>query len=195
MFLAAFASLTMTFWQVSVQESTGETSPDQGVVCAFRPTKYSLGSVTYTCKWNIANSAVRGLAGFLTLLLFLIILLKISSPFRTERKIVYILLVLLSWLGSTSWLVLAIWDGNEVRKSHDQCKAITTARCDYARFVGTVICDIGLWVIGWVLSIVFSVWSHKNDFKRAAGLCGRPRRKRRGANNDIPLPSAPPEGF
>jgi len=48
-----------------------------------------------------------------------------NSKYRTERKIVYIVLVVLIWLGTTCWLVLAGWDANEIRLSANNLNAIS----------------------------------------------------------------------
>ena len=135
---------------------------------------------------------MRALAGFLTIAVFLLMALKIGW-FRTERKIVYVILVVLSWLGTTCWLVMAGWDANEIRVAAGRCSQETNAACDFGKYIGTVVIEIALWVFGWVFSIVFSVWLRREDFRRSVGMCGQGPPRRRGDRQRIePMPSAPP---
>jgi hypothetical protein len=139
----------------------------------------------------VPNSAVRLLAGVLTVVFFLLFLMKIGW-YRTNRKIVYILLVAWSWIGTTCWLVLAGWDANEIRVATNECRKFVNYSCHFEKYIGLVIVDIGLWIIGWVFSIIFSVWLKKQDYLQPAGLCGHGRRSRvKGAQALSPMPSAP----
>ena len=185
-FIAAVV-LGLTFWQVSNEGTT----QGPGAVCDFRPGMYTVGSVMTTCMWKVPNSAVRGLAGFLTLGAFWLILAKIGW-WRTTRKIVYIILVTMSWVGCAGWAVIGVWDANEIRVAMNACKAVTNAKCDFGPYIALASVDLILWVVGWVFSIIFSVWISKEDFRRPVGMCGSgmPRGKK-GRAPLQPEPSAP----
>ena len=178
------------FSLISLQVSNEGTTGAAGTVCTFRPGQFSVGSVSTTCIWKTANSAVRGLAGFLTLALWWLFVAKIGW-WRTTRKIVYIVLVCMSWVGSTCWLVLAGWDANEVRLANNACKAISNAQCHFGDYIATVIVDMAIWLLGWAFSIVFSVWLSREDFRRPVGMCAGPKSSRGGGGRAGPEPSAP----
>ncbi len=193
MYVLAGAVLGLSFWQLAFGGVVGGSS-GQGTVCdGLRPSVWTTGTVTTTCVWSEPNAAVRILAGFLTFVVFSLFLLKVTR-FRTDRKIVYVLLVAVSWVGTTCWLVLAGWDANEIRVAAERCSSLSNATCSSTPFIITVIIDILLWITGWIFSIFFSVWMKKEDYKRVVGLCGggRGRHDRSAAASaSLPMPSAP----
>ena len=189
----AAAVIGLSFWQLAFGGVSGGSTSGSAVCDRLHPAVWTTGTVTTTCIWSEANSAVRLLAGFLTLLVFGGLLLK-QTRFRTERKIVYLLLVCVAWLGTTCWLVLAVWDANEIRLSSNYCASLTNASCSFTPFIITVILEIALWIAGWTYCVFFSVWMRKEDYKRSVGLCGGGgggRSESSAKSQPLPMASAP----
>ena len=110
MMLTAGVVIGLSLWQVSNEGSSG--GPGTPINCeGLRPSSYTVNGVTSTCQWYVANSAVRILAACLTVFVFSIILAKIGW-YRTDRKIWFIILLSIVWIGATGWLVIAGWDAN-----------------------------------------------------------------------------------
>lgn len=60
---------------------------------------------------------------------------------------------------------------NELRLSRDWCTTTSARNCEYSRFIGTVVVEIFLALIGWIMSLLFVVWIWKGDYHRPVGLC------------------------
>lgn len=102
--------------------------------------------------------------GFLSIIVVIFILIKISCK-RSERRIFYIILLVVLFVLSVGWMLSAIYDGNEIRKA-SQSQWCKTRKCTFEGYVGLTVLDVGLFVVGMVYCVIFVLFIKKADNSR-----------------------------